>query len=69
MLGAGIGMALGGWIGGPIYDILGSYNWALAISVVASFGGAISIVVLENTSRLLIPEWKSAEQAYLESNT
>ena len=69
MLGAGIGMALGGWVGGPIYDISGSYNWALAISVVASLGGAISIVLLESTSKLLIPDWKKAEKSFLETKT
>ena len=69
MLGAGIGMALGGWVGGPIYDISGSYNWALAISVVASLGGAISFVLLESTSKLLIPDWKKAEKSFLETKT
>ena len=67
MFGAGLGMALGGWVGGPIFDIFGSYNWALAISIVASVAGAISIIVLENPARLLIPDWQKAEQEY-ESN-
>ena len=60
-------MALGGWVGGPIFDIFGSYNWALAISIVASVAGAVSIIVLENPARLLIPDWQKAEQEY-ESN-
>lgn len=64
MLGAGIGMALGGWIGGPIFDIFGSYNWALIASIAASLGGAISIVVLEDTGHLLIPDWQKAEQTF-----
>ena len=39
MLGAGLGMALGGWIGGVIFDIMGNYNVALMVSVAASLGG------------------------------
>ncbi len=64
MLGAGIGMALGGWIGGPIYDVFQSYNWALVVSIVASIGGAISIVLLENPAKLLIPDWQKSEEAF-----
>ena len=67
MLGAGIGMAVGGWIGGPVYDLFGSYNWALAVSIVASVGGAVSIVMLENPANLLIPDWQKAEQEYIET--
>jgi len=63
MLGAGLGMALGGWIGGPIYDMTGSYNIALMISVVASIAGMLSIIVLEPTHKLLIPDWE-IEQAF-----
>ena len=68
MLGAGIGMAVGGWIGGPVYDLFGSYNWALAVSIVASVGGAVSIVLLENPANLLIPDWQKAEQEYIETS-
>ena len=58
MLGAGLGMALGGWIGGVIFDILGGYEVALIISIMASLAGAVSIVMLEPTRRLLIPDWE-----------
>ena len=60
-------MALGGWIGGPIYDIFGSYTWALVISALASVGGAVSIMILENPSSLLIPDWIKKEKTYNES--
>lgn len=63
MLGAGLGMALGGWIGGPIYDMMGNYNLALMISIVASLAGMFSIVFLEPTHRLLIPDWE-VEQVF-----
>lgn len=59
MLGAGLGMAVGGWVGGIIYDLFGSYDIALVISVVASLLGAVSIVLLERTDRLLIPNWET----------
>jgi MFS family permease len=59
MLGAGLGMAVGGWAGGVIFDITGGYGLALAISVGASLVGALSIGMLEPTDRLLIPDWES----------
>ena len=58
MLGAGLGMAVGGWAGGVIFDITGGYGLALTISVVASLAGALSIMMLEPTDRLLIPDWE-----------
>ena len=58
MLGAGLGMALGGWIGGVIFDVTGGYGLALVISVVASLVGMASITLLEPTDRLLIPDWE-----------
>ena len=64
MLGAGIGMALGGWVGGPVFDIFDSYNAAFAISVVASLAGAISIILLENPAKLLIPDWQKSEEEF-----
>jgi MFS family permease len=35
MVGAGIGMALGGWLGGSLFDMTGDYTWALLVSLVA----------------------------------
>ena len=64
MLGAGIGMAFGGWIGGPVFDIFGSYNAAFAISILASFAGAVSIILLENPAKLIIPDWQKSEEEY-----
>ena len=61
MLGAGLGMALGGWIGGPIFDIFGSYDVALWISIATSLAGALNILLLEPTDKLLIPDWEAEE--------
>jgi MFS family permease len=58
MLGAGLGMALGGWIGGEIFDITNGYGWALVISIVASIAGMVSIMLLEPTDELIIPDWE-----------
>ena len=62
MLGAGLGMALGGWIGGPIFDMFGSYNVALWISIATSLAGALNILLLEPTDKLLIPDWEAVEE-------
>ncbi|MDA0735301.1 MAG: MFS transporter [Chloroflexi bacterium] len=59
-MGAGMGMALGGLIAGFVYDIFGSYDVAWYISIAASFGGAICILFLQSTSRLLIPDWEDS---------
>jgi predicted MFS family arabinose efflux permease len=34
MVGAGIGMALGGWLGGQLFDVTGDYTWSLLTSLV-----------------------------------
>lgn len=39
MVGAGVGMALGGWLGGSLFDMTGDYTWSLAISLAAGFVG------------------------------
>lgn len=59
-LGAGLGMALGGLLGGVVYDFFGSYNIAWVISIAASLGGAGLILTLESTSRMLIPDWEES---------
>ena len=58
MLGAGLGMALGGWIGGIIFDITNTYDLALAVSIATSLIGMVSIILLEPTDKLLIPDWE-----------
>lgn len=58
LLGAGLGMALGGAMPGIVFDITGSYAWAIWLSAAFSLTGAFSIVLLEPTKRLLIPDWE-----------
>jgi MFS family permease len=59
-MGAGLGMALGGLFGSIIFDIFGSYNYAWLFSIAASLGGAVCILLLEPTSRVLIPDWEES---------
>lgn len=66
MLGAGVGMALGGWVGGVVYDIFGSYDIALWISIIASLVGMVSIIMLEPTHKMLIPDWEEELQSSAE---
>jgi MFS family permease len=58
--GSSLGMALGGLIGSVIFDTFGSYDIAWLISMVASLGGMVCILLLEPTSRLLIPNWEAS---------
>ena len=66
MLGAGLGMALGGWIGGIIFDITNTYDLALAVSIATSLIGMVSIILLEPTDKLLIPDWETDSEPELQ---
>jgi MFS transporter, OFA family, oxalate/formate antiporter len=61
LLGAGLGMALGGVIPGMVFDITGGYTWAIILSALFSLAGAVAILLLENTKRQLIPNWPEME--------
>lgn len=39
MLGASTGMALGGWLGGMLFDVFGNYQWALMTSLLIGLAG------------------------------
>ena len=58
--GAGAGMATGGWVGGLLYGVLGSYDATIVLSTVASVTGALVLLSMEPTSRLLIPNWEDS---------
>jgi len=66
-LGSGSGMALGGLIGALIYDTLGSYDLAWAVSIAASLAGTLCILFLQSTSRILIPDWEESLPAEAET--
>lgn len=39
MVGAMLGMAAGGWIGGVLFDVSGNYTWTILVSIMANFLG------------------------------
>ena len=53
-------MAVGGWIGGVLYVISGSYDITVILSVLTSVAGAALILTMPSTARLLIPNWEDA---------
>jgi MFS family permease len=58
--GAGAGMATGGWVGGLLYGFSGAYDATIVLSTVASVAGALVLLSMEPTSRLLIPNWEDS---------
>ena len=58
MFGAGVGMAAGAILGGFAWDISGNYYWTVGLSFVLSMIGALSILILPATSKLLTPHWE-----------
>ena len=76
-LGSGFGMAVGGLVGGVVFDYRnsrgrqrgwlgfidvggGSYDLAWVISIAASLAGVVFILLLESSSRVLIPDWEQS---------
>jgi MFS family permease len=58
MTGALTGHAVTTVLGGLLIYLTGSYEMMLALSIVFSFGGVVVIMLLEPTSRVLIPDWE-----------
>ena len=58
MSGAFLGHALISWVAGVIVDVTGSFDIVIALSMAASLGGVLAIVMLEPTSHTLIPDWE-----------
>src|SRR5882672_2151160 len=58
MLGSGIGMASGSFLGGVLRDLTGDYTLALGCSFVLSMMGTLSILLLPSTAHHQIPAWE-----------
>ena len=58
MMGAGIGMAAGGLIGGQLRDWTGDFDATMALSLGLSLVGVISIIILPTTKKELLPDWE-----------
>lgn len=52
MVGAGIGMALGGWLGGVLFDMTTAYTWSLAVSLIAGCLGLPLALTLPRSGRV-----------------
>jgi hypothetical protein len=48
---------LGGWVGGYLFDITGTYTLTIIVSAATSLGGMGSIFFLADPRRELIPDW------------
>ncbi|MDA1128253.1 MAG: MFS transporter [Chloroflexi bacterium] len=61
--GAGSGMAMGAWAGGALFWLFDSYAATILVSTATSVVGAIVIMSMEPTNRILIPDWEEAVPA------
>jgi MFS family permease len=69
MLGAGIGMASGAFLGGVLRDLTGDYTLALLGSFALSLMGATAILILPSTAHRQIPAWEEALPPEIRSTT
>ena len=60
MMGAGIGMAAGALVGGQLRDLTGDFNATIALSIVLSLAGVVSIFLLPATNRHQLPHWEDS---------
>ena len=54
LFGAGIGMAIGGFIPGILFDISGSYVLAIWVSSISSLWGALIVLMLRKTDNEIV---------------
>jgi MFS family permease len=52
IMGASVGMALGGWLGGVLYDATGAYTWTIIAAIAAGYLGLIATLSLAGRVRL-----------------
>ncbi|MQG38353.1 MAG: MFS transporter [SAR202 cluster bacterium] len=58
LCGAMLGMATGGWIGGVMFGIFGDYVLTIAMSVATSLAGAVVILSMQRTNKIIIEDWE-----------
>ena len=54
LFGAGIGMAIGGFVPGILFDYLGNYNFAIWVSSISSLWGAVIVLMLRKTDKMIV---------------
>jgi predicted MFS family arabinose efflux permease len=59
---AGLGMALGGLLGGVLYDVTGGYQLSFAISLIGGVGAALIAMTLQPPDRSLMGEHRGFDQ-------
>jgi MFS family permease len=59
---AGLGMALGGLLGGVLYDVTDSYQLSFAISLIGGVGAALIAMTLQPPDRSLMGEHRGFDQ-------
>ena len=67
--GAGSGMAFGAWVGGVLFGFLETYSATIVLSIAASVAGALILLSMESTGRLLIPDWEDSLPAEARTDT
>ena len=63
MLGASTGMALGGWLGGVLFDLSGAYTWSILASVAIGYLGLPLALSLPRHGRPVVYGLKAANRA------
>ncbi len=51
MAGAMLGMAIGGWVGGALFDWTGVYTWTILVAASASFLGVVTALMLPSRNQ------------------
>jgi MFS family permease len=63
MLGASTGMALGGWLGGILFDLSGAYTWSILASVTVGYLGLPLALSLPRHRNLVVSDSKAVDKA------
>jgi len=63
MLGASTGMALGGWLGGALFDLSGAYTWSILVSIVIGYLGLPLALALPRHRNLVLSGSKAVDKA------
>lgn len=59
-VGASTGMALGGWLGGMLFDLTDTYQWSLIVSMIASYVGLPVALALPRHTRKPVPQLQTS---------
>ena len=63
MVGASTGMALGGWLGGALFDVSGAYTWAILASAAVGYLGLPLALYLPRHTKFVVSSSKAVGTA------